>query len=282
VTTRSTFTLLLLTLAAGCQADLRPDALQERTKPLHEARGRALLAQAAAEQQPEGSKPWKSLPGVEVELTDTYFGFVGWVARAWPENPQDLTFRFVPGQNRAVVSMKDDDGQRIRWGIHEWNAWQQEGSEPFEYTPDDDVIFWLPTIQYFLEAAFRLPEAQIVDDAGPADLHGVKCDRVYLTWVSYEPNDEADQYLAWLSKKDHRLVRLDFTVRDVAGFVVGAAVYSDFKRVGGYLLPHTIHIGSDPPEDDLHVIKIRRWSPNTPLPDADVVLDPSKKPRPKP
>lgn len=276
--------LLTSTLVAlsGCQADLRPDPLQERTQPKHEAAGRALLQKAYAAQHGKDSKPWKTQAGVEVRLTDTFFGFTGWVARPWPQNPQDLTIRFMPAGDRAIVDLEDEDGTHHRWGVHEWNAWERVGTEPFEYTQNDDLLFWLPTLEYFLEAAFRLPEAQFVDDAGPAEYEGEPHDRVYLTWLTYGPNDDVDQYLAWIRKKDGLLTRLDFTVRDVADFVVGTARYSDFREVGGYRLPHTIHIGPEPPHDNLHIIKVRRWAPNTPLPRAELAPDPKRKPRQKP
>jgi hypothetical protein len=265
---------------AGCQVDLRPEPLQARTEPAHPDEARALLQAASDAQHAEGATPWLELPGVEVELTDAFYGLIGSVARPWPEDPQRLTFRFLPGQDSGVVTLLDD-GEQVVWGLHQWNAWERVGSEPAEYVESEDITFWLPTLQYFLEMAFRLPQAELVDLAGAGDADG-PAQQVYLTWVGYGPQETVDQYLAWIREEDGLLVRCAFTVRDVAQAVEGCVRYSDFRQVGDYLLPHTIEIGSDPPEDLLHKIQVHRWEPGKPLSREQVAPDPNRAPRPKP
>ena len=94
-------------------------------------------------------------------------------------------------------------GEPRRWGIHAWNTWRAEGEAPPSYSDGDERIsFWLPTLQYFLEMPFRLPEGELVDCAGKAriDYGGRKVEvyRVYVTWGSYAPHARLDQYLAYL------------------------------------------------------------------------------------
>ena len=276
MTTRWLGPLLSAIALAGCQVDLRPEELRELSAPRDEARGRALLAQAEAAQVGSGA-PWRSLSGVRVELRDAYYGLTGAVARPWPEDPAEVVLHFRPASDDSVASFKD--GQTpLRWGIHDWNTWTQEGEGPREYSdePDEDVAFWLPTVEYFLEMAFRLGEGQFVDLGAPARVRGELCDVVYLTWGSYEPNDEVDQYVAYVSRATKRLLRVDFTVRDFADFIQGRVLYSDFRQVQGYWLPHLLEIGEDPPADQLHTITVRAWQLDRPLSDEALKPDPQR------
>ncbi|MGE0712315.1 MAG: hypothetical protein AB7N76_32800 [Planctomycetota bacterium] len=271
----------LLLALAGCRADLRPAPLDEREAPREEARGRELLARGATTPVLSGARPWRELPGIEVELDDEYFGLVGAIGRPWPTDPCRLRLRFLPGRCASVASFQDGE-RRVRWGIHEWNTWRAEGDAAPEYDDDSTIAFWLPTLQYFLEIAFRLPEAGIVDAAGPAEVQGHPCQRVYLTWGSYTPNADLDQYLAYVDEATGLVRRVDFTVRDVAGFVTGTVLLSDFREVGGYLLPHVLEIGEDPPEDLLHRITVRSWRPGVEVTRPEVAPDPQRGPGRKP
>lgn len=279
-------TLLLLSLCllgVGCQVDLRPDELRELKAPRDEAGGRRVLALAEAAQVGSAA-PWKSVAGVRVELRDAYYGLTGSVARPWPEDPAEVVFHFRPASDDSVAEFKDGE-QILRWGIHDWNTWTQEGQAgPREYTdePDPDVSFWLPTVEYFLEMAFRLGEGQFVDLGAPRRVRGELCDVVYLTWGSYEPNDEVDQYVAYVSRETRRLLRVDFTVRDFADFIQGRVLYSDFRQVKGYWLPHLLEIGEDPPEDQLHTITVRSWQLDQPLSDEALKPDPRRPAAQKP
>jgi hypothetical protein len=180
-----------------------------------------------------------------------------------------LTYRFAPGADAGVLTLEDGE----RWGLHEWNVWKQEAGGQPEYGDHDDVIFWVPTVQYFLEAAFRLREAAIVDRASPR--------QVYLTWISYEPNNAVDQFVAHVSPAG-LLTRLDFTARDAFDFATGTARYSDHRLVGDYLLPHTVEIEVSPPGGLLHRYTIEAWKPGVAVPRSEYAPDPDRAPREKP
>ncbi len=250
--------LAVLVLLLGCTADLRPDTLAARVRAQDEAAGRAALERASQVLHATGATPWAEQPGVEVHLTDDFVGLVGNLVRFWPEDPQEMVIRFVPTKDSGVVELKGEE--TILIGKHNEKTWRKEGDEPVEYDEDDDTVFWLPTLQYFLEIPFRLGEGEIVDHGGEVDLDGVACDLIYITWGSYGPNDNLDQYLAYARKDDGRIVRVDFTVRDMLDSIVATVVYSDFKETeGGYTLPHTIQIGEDPPDDLLHTITVHSY-----------------------
>jgi hypothetical protein len=269
--------LLLCLFLSGCLADLRPDGLVGRAEATCAAEGRALLETAYRNQHGEGATPWAEQAGVEVALTDEFFGLSGLVNRPWPEDPQRLVYRFKPGADAGVVVLEGGE----RWGLHEWNVWKQQPDGLPEYGDHADVMFWVPTVEYFLEAAFRLREAAIVDRASPVDLDGERHQRVYATWVSYEPNAVVDQFVAYVSEAG-LLTRLDFTARDAAKFATGTARYSDHRRVGAYLLPHTIEIEVSPTGGLLHRYVVEEWKPGVDVPRKEYAPDSDRAPRQKP
>ena len=141
---------------AGCQADIRPDLLLQRTQSLDAQYSRQLLQNAANDlYQSPGTPRWRDLTGAEYHLQDEYFGILGWMIRPWPNNPQDLVFRFEPAKDNGVIHFRDKTSDEpFSWGIHEWNAWHRNPGESAVYG-DDEVKFVVPTIQYFLEMPFR-------------------------------------------------------------------------------------------------------------------------------
>ena len=266
---RSCLTVVLL--LCGCTTDLRPEALQARDAAGDAEAARALLLAAEqAQYASEEATPWRRTPGAEARFTDAYEGLTGAWLCPWPEDPQRLRLRWVPARSRGVVELLTEGGPPYdQWGRHEGNLWRREEGavRATYYMEDDDITFWLPTLEYFLEAAFRLGrEAEIVDLAEPATFQGRLCDRVYATWGSYAPNDDLDQYLLWIARDTGRLVRMDFTVRDVLDFVSYSAYYGDYREVGGYVLPHRVQIGAEP-DDLLHTLTVSEWRPNVEIPE---------------
>lgn len=284
---RARWLLSVTLLVSGCLADLRPEALVARESPAAPASARALLTAAAAAQSP-GGRDWRAVSGVTVELEDDWSGFTGFVVRPWPNDPQRLRLSFRPARDEGLLELCDADGAPGRtWGLHGWNAWRRDPGEPAEYRDDDEALFWLPTLAYFLEGTLRLGrEAGLVDLAGAAECApgpgeaAQPCDRVYVTWGGYPARGDLDQYLAWVRRSDGLIVRLDFTVRDVARFVTASAFYQDWREVSGFLLPHRVVIG-DAPDDPLHVLTVRQWTLDRPLPPSRLAPE-ARPPRAKP
>lgn len=273
--------LLGLLLACGCLADLRPEPLQSREAPAAAESARALLRAVEAAQAP-GGRVWSALPGVEVELEDDWSGLARLAVSPWPRDPQALRLLLRPARDEGLLELLGEGGAvEAVWGLHGWNGWTREGDDPPEYAHDAASIFWIPTLAWFLEGTQRLGrEAGLVDLAGPAEHEGQPCERVYVTWGGYAPQGDLDQYLAWVRKADGLIARLDFTVRDVAGFVVASAFYLDWREVDGFLLPHRVVIG-DAPDDPLHVLTVARWRLGVEVPQARLAPE-ARPPRRKP
>ena len=231
----------------ACLADLRPEALQSRSGPTDSEQARAILnAGAAAQTIGDTSRAsWLASPGIRVHMTDEWFGLADVLVNNWPENPQHIDFQFLPGRDAGVMNFLRPDGAPtgVSWGIHEWNAWKRASPEaPADYTADGVIKFSLPTVQYFLEMAMRLPDSGIADFAGTTEVDGVPLNVAYVTWNSYGANSKTDQYVAYYQKDNGRLHHVEFTVRDQMPFITAAAYYTDYRAVQGYYVPFTIDI----------------------------------------
>ncbi len=278
--------LVLLTTAAtftsACLADMRPEALKTRDSAADADQARAILNAGAAAQTVAGNtlQSWLGMPGVRVRLTDEWFGLADVLVNKWPQNPQHIDFRFVPGKDAGVMNFLDADGEVTgeSWGIHEWNTWKRaSGETSADYTPDPVIKFNLPTVQYFLEMAMRLPAGEIVDYAETIDADGLELHVVYITWGTYGPNSKIDQYVAYFRKDNGRLHHVDFTVRDNYPFITAAAYYKDFRVVQGYYFPFQIDITEvGDPEAIVHIYTVQDVQVNDALPRSAYAADPNR------
>ncbi len=241
-------------------ADIRPPLVQRGISAESAARGFALLEKMDAAHG--GAEAWRAKGAVRFTLDDEWGGPAA-LASPWPENPGRLTLTMLPGRDTGRLEI--DGGET--WGVQNWATYtvDAEGKVQFDAQRNFDRWFWVPTVGYFLEAPYRLGEATIVADAGPDEHDGVMCDRIFLTWGSEKPNREVDQYVAWIDQKSGRLVHLQYTVRDFAGFISSAMSYSDYRDVDGLPIAH--RVGGD------HVMTIQKAELGLTLPDAFLFPD---------
>ena len=222
----------------GCTADLRKDTALEGVASIEASRedaGRALLAAMRAQ---HGGERFDGLSSVCVEMTDRWpFSKERAFAMPWDESVQQLSFCMQPARDNSRMTIKGEDGEVV--GIQNWMTYHLHGDEVV-FEKDKDTWFWLPTMQYFIEAAFRLQEAQFVGTVGEREFEGKVYDGVFLTWQHVEPSRSMDQYIAWIERDTGRLGMLEYTVRDMFRFVTGTAVYSEYKTYDGVVYPSTI------------------------------------------
>ena len=260
---RSLFPLLALAtcsllLSACALRDIRPEPLAE-TSALPADRveeGRALLAKSLDAHG--GLETWKNHRTARITLTDRWPGAITRAAiMPWPENGTTLQQDILLGTENSRLTFVDGDWKGRAWGIQNWATYTvAPGGEP-KFGGDKDIWFWLPTVQYFYEAAFRLHEGQYVAHAGTRELHGKTYDLVYITWGSVEPSSEIDQYVAWIEQDTGRLGILQYTVRDFGKRIQGAAHYEDYKQVQGLWVPGRIRIADLEDKDSvLHMMTI--------------------------
>lgn len=260
----------LVALAVGLASyltgvsDLRPPGLTRGISEASAERGRTILAEM--ERAHGGVAAWKAQKTGRFVVKDDWTG-ISSVASPWPNNPGRVTITTHLASDNARMEIEGGE----TWGVQHWLTYSvgPDSAVVWDAERNFDRWFWVPTVTYFVEAPYRLGEAEIVADAGPAEFDGMQCDRVFLTWGSPRPDRDIDQYIAWIDKKDRRLRRLDYTVRDFAGFMTSSMVYSDYREVAGFPIAHSI--AGD------HAMTLEKVELGVKVPDSVVLPDPSRR-----
>ncbi len=138
------------------------------------------------------------------------------------------------------------------WGVEDFAPYVLDDAGQPSPVDDGDIRFTLPTVQYFLDLPFRLPEAELVRAVGREEVNGIAYDVVHATWGSIERNRDYDQYLIHVNPETHRIDRVTYTVREVAPFVTGTCHLDVQRLVDGLWVPHRVTVTPTPsdPTDD--------------------------------
>ncbi len=195
------FLLSTLPTTAGQQlSDIRPAEIRGGITPEAEARGRALLLEAQATY---GLEAWKQKKSAEFEMTSQWHV----PDSGWPTNPQK--FRLVALQLGA-----DDADLIFLNGPQAGEGWAMAGGKHFDLRdgkriPKDgpDPHTKVAIKNWWFQFPFRISEATVVADAGPAELKGKDYSRVFATWESAEPNPTFDQYVVYIDPGTRHIER---------------------------------------------------------------------------
>ena len=221
-------------------SDLRTSYLKKRglTKE-GQARGRALLSSAI--KKLGGLKQWKSFrqKTLRVEMQDLWPDwFSQKVVMPQEFNGQKMQFTFQPSRENSRLKFVEGRWKGRAWGIQNWVTYRADSRGKLHWKQDNTLKFWLPTYQYFVLMPFYLTEAALQVYAGPKTLGGRKYERVLVTWKKLEAQKTIDQYLLWIDAETKRIVYVQYTVRDMFPNLKSQAWLSDYRKVGGLLLPH--------------------------------------------
>ena len=208
-------------------SDLRdPEVL--RATESDRARGRRLL-EAAAERQ--GLAVWRRHHVLEVVGVDRWPEQGPW----WPQVDQRVSLQQLLGTFTSRARLLDGPRSGQIWGVQSWRSYQRANDKALASTPaerDLTATFYLPTLQYFNELAFRLLSASLIVDAGERFLGGRAYDRVFVSWGTSQAREEADQYVLWIGKASGLVEKAHYTVRDVVDLPFVPAEQHDAVRAG--------------------------------------------------
>lgn len=240
-------------------ADLRPPALiGEGVTPERASRGRMLLQRL--EDAHGGFAAWRRHAYAQVELRDRWPGRVmPALAMPWRESGLLTRGTLQLGTANSRLDFLEGPDAGGAWGIQQWMTYRITGGGEPIFEDDDTIRFWLPTLQYFFEAPFRLREGDVVADAGPETLEGITYERVFVSWHSAAPRASTDQYLAWIHPETGRLAFLEYTVRDMLPSLVGCMQYRDYSRIEGLWVAMTMAVVEGPGGPDaLHRFELEQ------------------------
>lgn len=261
---------LLMLLLISCIADLREGSLfSNEISASDENHGRGLLAAASLE---HGLDDWLKKKTLTVVMRDEWRGLITKIAgRPW--NKEDLLkFTFRNGTFTSQLTFLEGDRKGKTVGMQSWLTYERENDGlEFKFKENDDTKFLLPAFQYFFEIPFRIYNGEIVGWIGEAELRGMLCDKVFVTWNKIEPHTENDQYIVWINRETSRIELVQYTVRDSFRFVSGEIRFEDYRDIEGVQIPFTMTVSSlnseyQDGDDYLHQIRVEsaEW---------DVILD---------
>lgn len=213
----------------------------------------------------------------QVEYTDEWpSDIIRRVGSPW-QRGERLRFTFANGTDNSRLDFLDGPRQGQSWGIQQWQTYTVRGGQR-TFSASKDIKFWLPTIEYFLELPFRIGEAQIAAHAGTRVLANQTYDLLYLTWGRAAPQRDVDQYLLWVRRSDGILEFVEYTVRDIAPFMVGCIHYEDLRELDGILLPFRMTLADCPGKPGMlhrQMVEAARILPDLPV--RELVPEPERR-----
>jgi hypothetical protein len=246
----------LLSATMGCAlADLRPPAVLDGVSESEIARGRARL-EALADTY-GGVAAWRR-GAMRYELVDTWpVWLTRTVAMPWRASPQRLELVVQSGTDAATLALRAGPEDGEVWGIRGGRTTVSRAANAPADVDHPRARFRVPTLAYFLDMPFRLREAEVVQDAGDAERQGRRYHRVFATWRAAAPQQDLDQYLAWIDAETGRLAFVEYTIRELSGFLRGAMVFEGDLVADGVHLPRRMEARSALDDTEtLHVIDV--------------------------
>ena len=188
---------------------------------------------------------WDSIQTYNVTFHDEFYGFIG--KQAHPHKEQEISFslNFIPKTFDGQMEVISGKKKGSLWGIQSWETYHKDKNDSLVAKKSKDMKFWIPTYQYFIEFPSRIQEATTIDYVGEKMIDGIKVEGIIASWNTIEPQKKIDQYIIWLDAETKRIVKLEYTVRDMYKFISGATYFKDYKEYDGILLPTKLPVESN-------------------------------------
>ena len=232
-------------------------------KIIEGSKGRELLTKSAAAHR---SNNWDSISSYSVHFEDEFFGFIGKFAHPFGQKINRFTLQYIPGTYDGRLLFKDNDQEG--WGIQSWNTYKFTDHHKPVFKNDNDIKFWVPTYQYFIELPHRILSADTMIYIGKHTLEdGAVCDGVLASWKTIQPQHDIDQYIVWINSETGMIHKVDYTVREIYKFLIGRVWFQDYQDFDGFVLPTSMPVESNLVRKGfLHEMRVLDFFPDTPQP----------------
>lgn len=236
--------LILTLIVGGCglffsTSDLRSEIAKTGQG---EAKAKQLVQEMAAA---HGVKVWDSISSYQIRFEDEFLTFVGKSGNPFKQDKTEMQLSYIPGSFDGQLQFLSGKRSGQTWGIQSWQTYTLDESGQAVFKDDKDIKFWIPTYQYFVEFPKRILEADVFVYAGEQEIEGIACVGVLASWKSAEPQKNIDQYQIWVDKESKRIVKMEYTIRELYGFLTGAAYFKDYQEYAGILLPSRLPVESN-------------------------------------
>lgn len=257
------FLLLLVALSVfGCVGFFRLSDLQSEGYqfPNNIDRAKRLLHEMGVAHK---IHMWDSIETYNVIFEDEFYGFLGKKSSAFKEQKMKFSLNYIPKIFTGQLEIISGKEKGEIWGIQSWKTYRVNTNGGIEIKKNENMKFYIPTYQYFIEFPNRIQEASVVDYLGEKTINGIECEGVIASWNTVSPQKDLDQYVIWLDSLSKRIVKIEYTVRDKYNFVSGAANFKDYKDYHGFILPTQLPVESNLlNEGYLHKMTIASFTPN--------------------
>ncbi|MEM9933360.1 MAG: hypothetical protein AAF824_07100 [Bacteroidota bacterium] len=187
---------------------------------------------------------WDSIGTYTVIYKDEFYGFVGNQGNPFKEADVTLSLDYLAGEFDGQLTIESGKEKGTTWGIQDWKTYQLENGAAI-LKKDKNMQFWIPTYQYFVELPSRIQETTALEYVGSREINGTKVEGVLASWNQVEPQKDIDQYILWIDAETKRIVKVDYTVRELYRFISGAAYFNEYRNYNGIILPSELPVESN-------------------------------------
>lgn len=234
------FTLLITLLISSCGLlDLSAD--HPVSEP-NEAKAKRLIKEMGTA---HGIENWANISTYQIKLDDEFYGFVGKQASPYKEKKASILLDYVPKTFDGRLEILTGKGKGDLSGISDWKTYRKDKNDSIQFKKNKDTEFWLPTYQYFIEFPSKIQEATVFKYLGQKTTDNIQCEVLLASWKTTEAQKDFDQYIIWIDANTKQIVKIDFTIRDIAKFVSGTIHFKNYKTYNGILLPSEMPVSSN-------------------------------------
>jgi hypothetical protein len=219
-------------------ADLRPEDVLDGVDEAEELAGRALLARVEASYG--GARRWSEAGFALFEMEHDWAALPVGLLRGSEPDVSALRLRVMVDSDRPMMSVLGGEGAGEEWGIAEegvfrlleggqvvWANGEGAGEGMRDLLADANRWFQLP---------FRADEADVVAALEPAEIDGVRYDRVYVS-ESASLDRAANQYILHVDPQTGLLRYVTATARHLGAGLVVSVEAPEHVEVSGVLVP---------------------------------------------
>lgn len=211
-------------------SDLRAEKYMEDNQV---EKARRLLNEMGKAHQIEN---WDSITSYQVDFKEEFFGQFGKMTSPFADAVTFLTMDYNTKSADAKMEFTSGKDKGTVWGIENGKTYIKSPFGQAEFIDSKNVKFWIPTYQYFVEFPWRIQEATAVSYLGSDELKGVKAEKILASWGSIAPQKDIDQYVIWIHAESKRILKIEYTIREMHSFLTGAAYFENYKEFEGVLI----------------------------------------------
>ena len=231
--------LVMVALMFFYVSDLRTT---DAATPNNPEKARALLEEMG---KAHGISSWGGITSYQVIFGDEFYGTIGTNSTPFAEPKTQLAISHDIPRSSGQLEILTGEEKGTIWGYDNGDTYVLDNAGNKVPTDSKDIKFWIPTYWYFAEFAFRIQEATAVEYVGTGTIKGHEVEGVLASWNTVKPQEDIDQYIVWIDSSTKRIVKVEYTIREMFPFLTGAAYFEEYKTFGDILLPTKFPVESN-------------------------------------